>query len=138
MNYLDKFSLKTRTAFVNGGAGLLGSEVVKALSDAGAKVVILYINEKAALKLQKKITSAVFEFFDATNLKELDKKIEELSKKYKKIDIWVNTSFPRTVDWGEKIEKLPLESFEKNVDTPHRQRQSCFCRCAFASPCPPS
>lgn len=115
MNYLDKFSLKAKIAFVNGGAGLIGSEVVKALSDAGAKVILLDINEKAALKLRKKIKGLVYEFFDAANLRELDKNIEILAKKYKKIDVWINTSFPRTADWGEKIENLPLESFEKNV-----------------------
>lgn len=114
MNYLDKFSLKNKIAFVNGGAGLIGVQVVKALADAGAKVILLDINEDKGKKIAEKL-KINFEKFDVANLKGIDKKITELLQKYKKIDIWVNTSFPRTSDWGEKIEKLPLESFEKNV-----------------------
>ena len=108
-NYLDKFSLKNKIAFVCGGVGLIGTEVVKALADSGAKVVILDINKE-------KEKEASFELFDATDLENIDKNIDSLNEKYGKIDIWVNTSFPRTSDWGEKLENIPLKSFEKNVD----------------------
>ncbi len=117
--YLEKFSLKGKTAFVNGGAGLIGTQVVIALAEAGAKVVILDINsikgEKIVADLKKKKLTAFFEEFDSANFYETDKKIDGLLKKYKKIDIWVNTSFPRTADWGKKIEDIPVESLDKNV-----------------------
>ncbi len=120
MSYLDKFSLKGKTAFVSGGAGLLGSEVVKAFSDAGAKVVILDVNEKAgkslAEKLRRKKAEVFYEEFDVADLESIDKKIESLYKKYKRIDVWVNCAYPKTLDWGEKVENLSLNSFQKNVN----------------------
>lgn len=118
-NYLNLFSLKNKTAFINGGAGLIGKEIVKAFADAGAKVVLLDINRQRALEIKNQLAKEGkeinFEQFDITNLKSLDRTIESLYKKYGRIDVWVNTAFPRTADWGKKIEDFPLESFEANV-----------------------
>ena len=41
--------------------------------------------------------------------------IQGINKKYGNIDIWVNTSYPRTDDWGDKVEDLKLDSWKKNV-----------------------
>lgn len=115
----NKFTLRNKTAFVNGGAGLIGQKIVEEFANAHAKVVILDINKKksaeiiARLEMQGK--DVTFEYFDITKLDSIDKTLESLQKKYKKIDVWVNTSFPRTADWGKKIEDFPLASFEKNV-----------------------
>lgn len=116
MNYLEKFLLKGRVAFVTGGVGLLGFEVTKALADAGAKVVILDIDIKKRSQLLRKNKQVFFEEFDVTDLDNIDKKIEELVKKYKRVDVWVNTAYPRTLDWGEKVENLSLNSWQKNVE----------------------
>ena len=43
-NYLDKFSLENKTAFVFGGTGLIGSHITEAFLSAGAKVYILDID----------------------------------------------------------------------------------------------
>lgn len=115
-NYLDKFLLDKKISFVAGGGGLLGSEVVKALSDAGSKVVILDIEQKKAQALQKKRKNVFFELFDATDLDSIDKNLEGLYLKYGRIDVWVNTFYPRTSDWGKKVEDLSISSWRKNVD----------------------
>lgn len=120
MNYLDKFKLTGKIAFVTGGVGLIGTEVTKALADAGAKVIILDINQEKAQKLQKQLKregkDVEFEEFDTTNLEQVDKKIEVLRKKYKRINVWVNTAYPRTKDWGDSLEKLSLNSWRENID----------------------
>lgn len=120
MNYLDKFKLRGKVAFVTGGVGLIGTEVTRALADVGAKVVILDINKDKAgrfkKQLQKKGKNVDFEPFDITNLNKIDQVIDYLKLKYGKIDIWVNTAYPQTSDWGNKLEDLSLESFQKNVD----------------------
>ncbi|MEK6880958.1 MAG: hypothetical protein AABY22_15165, partial [Nanoarchaeota archaeon] len=46
MSYVDKFKLENKTALVCGGLGLIGKEISIALSDAGAKVLILDIDKK--------------------------------------------------------------------------------------------
>lgn len=56
MSYLDSlFSLDKKVAVVTGGTGVLGSFLVKALSDAGAKVAILGRRKEVADELAKEI-----------------------------------------------------------------------------------
>jgi len=113
------YSLNGKIAFVNGGAGLIGEKIVEQFANADAKVVVLDINKKKSAEIIKRLemqgADVVFEYFDITKLDSIDKTLEALQKKYKRIDIWVNTSFPRTSDWGKKIEDSLLVSFEKNV-----------------------
>ena len=45
-NYLNKFNLKNKKAFIIGGCGLLGSEISEALISANAKVYIFYIDKR--------------------------------------------------------------------------------------------
>lgn len=120
MNYLDKFKLNRKVAFVTGGVGLIGTEVTRALADVGAKVVILDINKEKAggfkKQLQKKGKNVDFEPFDITDLDRIDQAIDSLKSKYGKIDIWVNAAYPQTSDWGNKVEDLSLKSFQKNVE----------------------
>ncbi|MFH1305121.1 MAG: SDR family NAD(P)-dependent oxidoreductase, partial [Candidatus Omnitrophota bacterium] len=69
-NYMKKFSLKNKTAFVTGGAGLIGSEVTKALADAGAHVIILDVDSEKGERLAEEIKAsgnkADHEYFDIT------------------------------------------------------------------------
>lgn len=120
MNYLEKFSLQGKTVFITGGLGLLGLEVTKALADAGAKVIILDINDEKGHAIEKDFKKeqkdVSFEHFNATDLKSIERKIDSFHKKYKKIDVWVNCAYPRTKDWGNKVEDLSLKSWQENVD----------------------
>ena len=56
-NYLNKFSLKNKKAFVIGGSGLLGSEIIEALVSASANVINLDKNKKKIVRFEKKIYS---------------------------------------------------------------------------------
>ena len=62
MNYLEKNSNYNKTAFVVGGLGAIGFEVSKALSDSGAKVIIIDVKN-----MDKKIKSTLkknkFEYY---------------------------------------------------------------------------
>ena len=79
IDYLKKFSLGNKTAFVAGGTGLIGSEISKALASAGADVVILDIDKSKGKKLEKEIVNsgykAKFENFDVTDLDNIEKNI---------------------------------------------------------------
>lgn len=120
MNYLDKFRLNGKLIFITGGLGLIGMEVTKALSEAGGKVIILDINEDKSNEIitnLKKVSKDIeFEKFDVTKLDNIDSVIDTLRSKYGRIDVWVNAAYPRTSDWGNKVEDLSLESLQKNVD----------------------
>lgn len=120
INYLQKFLLKNKVVFVTGGAGLIGSEISIALSCARANTVILDTNSKKGLSLQNQILKfgykASYEYFDISDLENLQDNMENLLKKYKFINAWINTAYPKTQDWGNPVEKLNLGSWRKNID----------------------
>jgi NAD(P)-dependent dehydrogenase (short-subunit alcohol dehydrogenase family) len=120
INYLDKFSLKKKAAFITGGCGLIGIEICKALASAGAKTVVLDIANDKGKMLEKEIRSngyeCYYEQFDITNLEKSDQAIENFYNKYDSLDIWINNAYPRTNDWGNDVENLNLESWRRNVD----------------------
>lgn len=119
-NYFDKFSLKGKIIFVVGGLGLIGAEISKATASVGAKTVILDIDRKKGVALAKNIKKngydAHYEYFDLTDLDNLESNIKKLVKKYKKIHGWINTSYPRTKDWGAPLKKEKVGSFRENMD----------------------
>ena len=53
-NYLDKFNLNNKKAFVIGGSGLLGSEIVKLLLENSATVINLDLYNKKKIFNKKK------------------------------------------------------------------------------------
>jgi len=120
MVYKNLFNLENKNVFITGGAGLIGSEITKAVAELGGTSIIIDINEKLSLELCEKLNKAGFkchyENIDLTNLQDIDIEIEKLVKKYKVINVWINNAYPRTSDWGNKVENLKLESWQKNVD----------------------
>lgn len=120
INYLDLFSLNGKVAYVTGGAGLIGSEISKAFASAGAKTVIIDIDEVRGTKLVGEINdlgfNAYFENIDLTDLERIDGVLEKLVWKHEGMDVWVNGAFPRTQDWGNRVEDLTIESCRQNVD----------------------
>ncbi len=118
--FLDKFSLSGKTAFVTGGAGLIGAQISSAFASAGAQTIIIDIQENLGLELSNKLNKngyrTFFEKIDTSNLEILDERIEDLNIKYEGIDIWINSAYPKTKDWGNNVENLSLETWRKNVD----------------------
>lgn len=119
-NYLDKFKLSNKIAFITGGYGLLGSEIVKAFLDAEAKVVVLGLDKKkfteCASKKKFNKKKVFFEEFDISKLNQLDSNIDKLLHKYGKIDVWVNSAYPRTADWKDNVSNLKLKSWQENIN----------------------
>ncbi len=119
-NYVAQMMLKGKTAVVVGGCGLIGQASVQALAQAGAKVVIVDVNTTAATKLvaslKKLKLNVSFEYVDCTDIDQLQENIQRLVKKLKRIDVWVNTAYPRTEDWGASIETMTVKSWRTNVD----------------------
>ena len=109
MDYLDKFKLTDKNVFVVGGMGLIGKEIVKSLIDAKANVIIVDIVESES-------SDVSYEYYDITDLENVNPFLKKMIKKYGNIDVWVNTSYPKTNDWGDKVEDLKLDSWRKNVD----------------------
>lgn len=102
------FSIKNKVVVVTGGSGLLGKEIVKSLRANGAIAISADISfeDDSEFNLE----------FDITNESNVVNGIKSVINKYGKIDGWVNNAYPRTKDWGLKIEDIPFDSWRKNVD----------------------
>ena len=121
IDYLQKFRLDDKIAFVVGGLGLIGKEVSIALSMAGAKTIVLDLNDQEKqlfiMEMDKKGFEITFNNFDCTNMAQIDKNLTNIEKENGSPDIFINCSYPRTKDWGKSSFKdNTLKSFQKNVD----------------------
>jgi len=121
IDYLKKFRLDKKIAFVIGGVGLIGREVSSAFSSAGAKTVILDINQKKGDDLVNKLLKvglrASFSPFDCSDMENLDSNFSDVVKKFGVPNIFINCSYPRTEDWGKSsFDEVTLKSFRENVD----------------------
>ena len=95
--------LKNKVIIVFGGCGLIGKEVVKDIKKNNGIVINADINSD---EYKVDIT-------DNDKIKVLFKNVFE---KFKRIDGVVNCAYPRTKDWGLKLEDIPFKSWQKNVD----------------------
>lgn len=131
-HYQDAFRLNRKTAFVCGGAGTIGREIVRAFVEAGARVIILDVEDRKGQEFsrayRKKRLGCAYEHFDATDLEAVESRITNLAHKYHRIDVWVNATYPRTNDWADAIEKASLESWRKNIDM-HMTSYNWISRC---------
>ncbi len=108
-NYQKKFNLINKLAFVAGGTGYIGKEIVNGLISMNCKVVVLDINKN-------KNSKVVNENIDLSKTAKLEKKIKKIVKKYGVPDIFINASYPKTKDWKKNsFKKINLKSFETNI-----------------------
>jgi len=124
------FSLKNKRAIVTGGLGLIGKAIAINLFKTGSETIILDINDELGSEFINKVNSSnnkvFFEYFDITKLEEISRNIAKIEKKYGSIDIWINSAYPRTLDWGNKLEDISIESWRKNID----MQLNSYCICS--------
>jgi len=115
MELTTSYNLKDKVVVLTGGAGVLCSEMAKALGEAGAKVAVLDINKKKMDELtgemdEKGLTSATIEtnVLDKDSLREAAKEIKE---RWGRIDVLINgaggNSPEATTGEGQSFFDLP-------------------------------
>ena len=114
-NYTNLFSLEGKVAIITGGSGLIGREIVKALSDLGATVYIADLKEDELFDI-KGAKNAKFVSLDITSEVSVNTTVARILNESGRIDILVNSAYPRTSDWGVKFEKVPFSSWKENID----------------------
>ncbi len=114
MKYKNIFSCNGKTAVVTGGCGLLGREISKALSEYGAKVYVADIHEQKLGECADSQTTCPL-FLDITSEKSVQEALDLVIREAGKIDILVNSAYPRTNDWGLRFEDVPFDSWQANV-----------------------
>ncbi len=108
---------------VAGGAGLIGGAIAKAFAQQGAQVIVADLVRPSASGQSHR--SMVREPFDITDLDGLAERVRELDRKYRGIDVWVNSAYPRTEDWNDPLEKISRENFRRNVEW--QLNATCLC-----------
>ena len=120
MSYKDIFELRKKVAVITGGCGVIGKEIVKALAEKGAVVILAEINKNEGKKLAKALNGSglkvFFKFLDITKEGSVQSLIEDVDSEFGRIDIWVNNAYPRTKDWGNAFENILVRSWKKNID----------------------
>jgi NAD(P)-dependent dehydrogenase (short-subunit alcohol dehydrogenase family) len=112
--YRDSFSLEGRVGVVTGGAGILGSECVTALADAGASVAVVDVNLEAASALATRIAvefgvSALGVACDVSNEDSVREMVREVELTLGPIDVLHNNAATKGSDLNRIFD--PLEDF---------------------------
>ncbi len=88
------FNLEGKVAVITGGAGILCSEMARAIGERGGKVVILDISEESMDKLSKELNAKEIENLTIkTNILDKDnltKAAEKTMEKFGQVDILIN------------------------------------------------
>ena len=89
-----KFNLNDRVGIITGGAQGFGFAITERFISSGAKVIIWDIDENECKKAISKINSknCNFQIVDVRQIKEIETKLNEVEKKFGKIDIFINNA----------------------------------------------
>jgi NAD(P)-dependent dehydrogenase (short-subunit alcohol dehydrogenase family) len=117
------FSLKDKVIVVTGGNGLLGKQFVESFRADGAIVIA------ADLRFDSEHEDNVL--IDITSEDSIQAAITTIVEKHHQIDGWVNNAYPRTKDWGNKLEDISFDSWRTNVDM-HLNGYFICCKLALA------
>jgi NAD(P)-dependent dehydrogenase (short-subunit alcohol dehydrogenase family) len=117
------FDLTNKTAIVTGALGLLGKEHCKALSTAGANVVVCDIDRNNCEKFAKKIkTKSIGCYLDVNDEYSIKETREMILDEFGHIDILVNNAAindmfenPQSTLEKSKFENYPYEMWEKSL-----------------------
>ena len=118
------FQLTGKTALVIGGLGLLGRSIARALADAGARVVVLDVNNNAGRVFAATHPTSTFVHFDSTA------PAFDVLERLMPFHIVVNAAYPRTADWSLPFPDAPASSWEKNVSMQLTEPCILTTRCA--------
>ncbi len=108
-NQTDLMILKGKNIIVTGSEGLLGKAIVTDIQKEGGIAICLDISHETAPELHRYKV-------DLTHQEETENILIKLFEAYHHIDGLVNNAYPRTKDWGTKMEEVALSSFRQNVD----------------------
>lgn len=116
----NSFRLDGKIAVVTGGAGLIGRELVKGLAHFGAVVIIADIDRTRGKMLEREFKDlrlkVVFKFLDIRNGKTVSNLVRFINNNYGRLDIWVNSAYPKMKNWGTSFKLENERTFRENID----------------------
>ncbi len=107
--------MKKKNIIITGGFGTIGEALSKSLLKQGHNVIIIDTKVKKKNNLiNKKNLFVIKKNINKEN--EIKKIVLQISKKFNKIDALVHCAYPKTKDWGLKLEKLNQKSLNENLN----------------------
>lgn len=113
--------LEGKIVVISGGAGLIGMQFAKAIISQGGKVIVTDLNKKKINAFNKKLKqiypNQMFDTYqlDITSETSIKKLIDYVSSKYKKIDAFVNCSYPRNKNYGKDFLRVKYNDVAENL-----------------------
>uniref|UniRef100_UPI003217A24D SDR family oxidoreductase n=1 Tax=uncultured Draconibacterium sp. TaxID=1573823 RepID=UPI003217A24D len=122
MEALSFNDLKNKVCVITGGAGVLGSAMVKAIASVGTKIAIADINKEVADKVAAEIAAeygAQVIGIEANVLDKasLEKAKAEINEKLGNIDILINGAGGNSPQATTKVEVMTVENIENPEDS---------------------
>lgn len=113
--------LKSKVCIITGGAGVIGTAMVKALAAAGVNVVILDLKEDVAVALAKDLTNLYGNknlglSANVLNKESLEEAKLKILEKFGTIDILINGAGGNSPDATTKLEQITQDSIENWKD----------------------
>ena len=110
--YLQNYNLSNKRAFVIGGSGQIGSEVVDALVECNANVFVLDTK-----KLNIKKPNLTYQYFDCNKLNLIERNLNLFVKSFGCPDILINTSYPVIKKpYKNNFSQIKLEDFKNDIN----------------------
>jgi NAD(P)-dependent dehydrogenase (short-subunit alcohol dehydrogenase family) len=114
--------LKEKTVVITGGAGVLGSAMVRAMASAGMKVAIADINQETAAKVAGEIAAetgapVIGVAANVLNKESLEKAKNIINSELGKIDILINGAGGNSPQATTKVEQINEKDIENLSDT---------------------
>lgn len=113
--------IEGKVILITGGAGLIGQQFAKAIINQGGIVVIADIDEErmrcVSKELSQTLPSDSIDTFklDILSKDSLQKCIDYLDCKYKKIDALINNAYPRNENYGRHFFDIEYIDFVENL-----------------------
>ena len=106
-----------KVILITGGAGEIGSALARDLASQKHKIILGDIDIDKLKKLKKNLNTKNVEIFksDLTKEKKIDHCINFALKKFKKIDVAVHCSYPKSKKWGTKFENLNEKNLKEDL-----------------------
>ena len=121
---MDLFNLNNKTAIVTGALGVIGKEHCRALSEAGANVIVADVDGNKCEGFANSLSTPSFGIeLDVTNPESIKNLRDKVIDQFNHIDVLVNNAAindmfenPKAASELSKFENYPLELWQKSVD----------------------
>lgn len=113
IDFKDLFNLKGHEVYIVGGNGLIGSQIVKALEDFGAKITVFDIDVKG----KRNTLKTKYVKFNCNDEKNVKNFFINYINKNRCPHVFINASYPTTKDWkNNTFKKIKFSSYKKNIE----------------------